>query len=101
MGDTTLSAFGPGHILCTLSQAKLIKPCLIFNFKNCFNVSLMNTLIHTGTAGLEALIITDEDEVLACGKNEEGCLGLDNEAFQVAPVNIPELEKQKVKGELF
>lgn len=61
----------------------------------------MNTLIHTGTAGLEALIITDEDEVLACGKNEEGCLGLDNEAFQVAPVNIPELEKQKVKGELF
>lgn len=55
----------------------------------------------TGSTGLEALIITDDDEVLACGKNMLGCLGLGNEECQVEPVPVPELSKKQVKGELF
>lgn len=57
--------------------------------------------MNAGETGHEALIVTDEDEVLACGKNEFGCLGLGNDESQVKPVSIPELGKKKVKGKLF
>lgn len=46
------------------------------------------------------MIVTDEEEVLACGTNMFSCLGLENDARQVKPVTIPELGKKKVKGKL-
>lgn len=55
-------------------------------------------MANAGKTGHEALIVTDEDEVFACGTNLCGCLGLENDGPQAEPVKIPELSNKEVKG---
>lgn len=55
---------------------------------------------NTGKTGHEALMVTDEDEVFACGSNFGGCLGLETPGPRTEPALIPELSEKKVKGEL-
>lgn len=92
---------------------KQVRLCYVFGWY----ISLLSYLIHsflircsrliihsifssTGSTGHEALMVTDEDEVFACGLNFEGCLGLITAGPHIEPALIPELCKKKVKGEL-
>lgn len=54
---------------------------------------------NAGRTGQEAFIVTEDDEVFACGPNYSGCLGLEKEGLQIEPVRVPELCHKKVVGE--
>lgn len=55
---------------------------------------------YAGTTGQEAFIITENDEVFACGLNYSGCLGLGKQGPQIEPMRVPELCHKNVKGKL-
>lgn len=53
-----------------------------------------------GKTGQEALIITEKDEVFACGSNYSYCLGTGKVGPQIEPVKVSELCYKNVKGKL-
>lgn len=53
-----------------------------------------------GKTGQEAFIITENDEVFACGLNYSCCLGLGKEGPQIEPTRVPELCFKNVIGKL-
>lgn len=57
--------------------------------------------LTSGSLGHNALMITEDDEVLACGSNECGCLGLGHasSSLKVTPSSVAELKKKGVKGD--
>lgn len=57
--------------------------------------------MNVGDNGYETLMVTDEDEVLACGEKMYDCLGLKKDPFLTIPVRVPGLSKEKVKGKLY
>lgn len=55
--------------------------------------------IRLGCTGSEALLITNEDEVLSCGLNNSGCLGQgNNEESSAMPKSIDVLRGKNVRG---
>ncbi|KAK7584104.1 hypothetical protein V9T40_005067 [Parthenolecanium corni] len=49
----------------------------------------------------EVLLVTNDDEVLACGTNYSGCLGLEDTAPRFEPESVVALNQKRVKGFVF
>lgn len=56
---------------------------------------------NAGETGQEVFIITENDDVFACGPNHSGCLVFpEEEVGSLTPVKVPELCGKNIKGKL-